>query len=47
MVYRYADVLVELHPGDAMIFDANSIHGHERLFQSPVRRLSVVFNLRI
>ncbi|MGX8013631.1 helix-turn-helix domain-containing protein [Mesorhizobium sp. ORM8.1] len=46
MVYRYADTLVELHPGDTMIFDANSIHGHERLLESPVRHLSVVFNLR-
>lgn len=46
MVYRYADALVELHPGDTMIFDANAIHGHERLLQAPVRHLSVVFNLR-
>ncbi|WP_175525698.1 XRE family transcriptional regulator [Bosea sp. OK403] len=46
MIYRYADTLVELHPGDTMVFDANSIHGHERLLTSPVRHLSVVFNLR-
>lgn len=46
MVYRYADALVELRPGDTLVFDANSIHGHERLLKTPVRYLSVVFNLR-
>lgn len=46
MVYRYADAIVELRPGDTMVFDANSIHGHERLIETPVKYLSVVFNLR-
>lgn len=46
MTYRYGDALVELKPGDTLVFDANSIHGHERLVQAPVRYLSVVFNLR-
>ncbi|MCA1371028.1 helix-turn-helix transcriptional regulator [Bradyrhizobium sp. BRP14] len=46
MVYRYADAVVELRPGDTMVFDANSIHGHEKLLEAPVRYLSVVFNLR-
>jgi transcriptional regulator with XRE-family HTH domain len=46
MVYRYADALVELRPGDTMVFDANSIHGHEKLINAPVKYLSVVFNLR-
>lgn len=46
MVYRYADAIVELRPGDTMVFDANSIHGHERLIEAPVKYLSVVFNLR-
>lgn len=46
MVYRYADAVVELRPGDTMVFDANSIHGHERLIEAPVKYLSVVFNLR-
>lgn len=47
MIYRYADAEVELHPGDTLVFDANSIHGHERLIEAPVRYLSVVFNLRV
>lgn len=46
MAYRYADAVVELRPGDTMVFDANSIHGHERLIDAPVKYLSVVFNLR-
>ena len=46
MVFRYADSVVELRKGDALVFDANSIHGHEQLLTTPVRYLSVVFNLR-
>jgi mannose-6-phosphate isomerase-like protein (cupin superfamily) len=46
MVFRYADSLVELYSGDSLVFDANSIHGHERLLSETVRYLSVVFNLR-
>jgi len=46
MVYRYADTLVELGPGDTMLFDANSVHGHEKLKATPIRFLSVVFTLR-
>lgn len=46
MVYRYADALVDVHPGDTLVFDASSVHGHERILRSPVKFLSVVFNLR-
>jgi hypothetical protein len=46
MVFRYADALVDLSCGDSLVFDANSIHGHERLLTETVRYLSVVFNLR-
>lgn len=46
MVYRYADASMELHPGDTLVFDANFLHGHERLLTPTVRFLSVVFNLR-
>jgi transcriptional regulator with XRE-family HTH domain len=47
MVYRYADASMELRPGDTLVFDANFVHGHERLLTPSVRFLSVVFNLRI
>jgi len=46
MAFRYADAVVDLHSGDSLVFDANSIHGHERLLTETVRYLSVVFNLR-
>ena len=46
MVYRYADASMELRPGDTLVFDANFVHGHERLLTPTVRFLSVVFNLR-
>ena len=46
MIYRYADTLAEVHPGDTLVFDANAVHGHERVLKGPVTFLSVVFNLR-
>ncbi|MDA9433559.1 hypothetical protein XH88_17530 [Bradyrhizobium sp. CCBAU 51627] len=46
MIYRYADAVMELHPGDTLVFDANFVHGHENLLTPTVRILSVVFNLR-
>jgi DNA-binding XRE family transcriptional regulator len=46
MLYRYADNLFEIYEGDTLVFDANAVHGHERVLQGPVTYLSVVFNLR-
>ncbi len=46
MTYRYADRLIELAPGDALLFDATAIHGPEQMRKRPVRCLSAVFNLR-
>lgn len=46
MTFRYSEDLIDLAPGDSVVFDANSVHGHEKLLAGPVRYLSVVFNLR-
>jgi len=46
MTFRYAEDLIDLGPGDSLVFDANGVHGHEKLITGPVRYLSVVFNLR-
>ncbi|SFI10894.1 Transcriptional regulator, contains XRE-family HTH domain [Bradyrhizobium sp. Gha] len=46
MIYRYGDAVMELHHGDTLVFDANFVHGHEKLLTPTVRVLSVVFNLR-
>jgi transcriptional regulator with XRE-family HTH domain len=46
MQYRYADSIVELYPGDSLVFDPNAIHGHERLLETPVEFLSVVVTNR-
>ena len=46
MRYRYADTIVELYPGDTLVFDANAIHGHERLIESPVKFISIVISHR-
>jgi transcriptional regulator with XRE-family HTH domain len=47
MQYRYADTIVELHPGDTLVFDSNAIHGHERLLDSPVKFISIVITHRV
>jgi transcriptional regulator with XRE-family HTH domain len=46
MQYRYADTIVELYPGDTLVFDSNAIHGHERLIETPVRFISIVITHR-
>ena len=46
MTFRYSEDLIDLAPGDSVVFDANTVHGHEKLISGPVRYLSVVFNLR-
>lgn len=46
MRYRYADTSVELYPGDTLVFDANAIHGHEQLIESPVKFISIVISHR-
>jgi len=46
MTYRYGDRTYELHPGDAIVFDATALHGPEVLKKRPIVYLSVVLNLR-
>lgn len=46
MTFRYSEDLIDLAPGDSLVFDANAVHGHEKLLSGPVRYLSAVFNLR-
>ncbi len=46
MRYRYADRLYHLYPGDALLFDANALHGPEAILRRPVVYLSVDVNLR-
>lgn len=46
MTFRYGEDLMDLGPGDSLTFEANTLHGHEKIIQGPVRLLSVIFNLR-
>jgi transcriptional regulator with XRE-family HTH domain len=46
MSYRYADRLIDIGPGDSLLFDATAVHGPEQITAWPVRYLSVVINLR-
>lgn len=46
MRFRYADTIVELYPGDTIVFDASAIHGHEKIIESPVKLISIVFSHR-
>lgn len=44
--YRYASRVVEVAPGDALLFDATAVHGIEAAGESDVSYLSIVFSLR-
>lgn len=42
VVYRHADRLYTLTPGDSLFFDADAPHGPEELVRLPIRFLSVI-----
>ena len=42
VVYRHADRLYPLTPGDSLFFDADAPHGPEELRQLPIRFLSII-----
>ena len=42
VVYRHADRLYPLNPGDSLFFDADAPHGPEELRKLPIRFLSVI-----
>lgn len=46
MKFRYADRMLDVGPGDSLLFDANAVHGAEEILNGPVSLLSVVINLR-
>jgi len=42
VVYRHADKLYPMGPGDSLFFDADAPHGPEELIKLPIRFLSVI-----
>jgi transcriptional regulator with XRE-family HTH domain len=42
VVYRHADKLYPMAPGDSLFFDADAPHGPEELIKLPIRFLSVI-----
>ena len=42
VVYRHADKLFTMRPGDSLFFDADAPHGPEHLVQLPARYLSII-----
>lgn len=42
VVYRHADKLYTMKPGDSLFFDADAPHGPEELVKLPIRFLSVI-----
>jgi transcriptional regulator with XRE-family HTH domain len=42
VVYRHADKLYPMKPGDSLFFDADAPHGPEELVKLPIRFLSVI-----
>ena len=46
VVYRHADRLYTMLPGDSLFFDADAPHGPEELRQMPIRFLSIISYVR-
>ncbi|RYF60055.1 MAG: XRE family transcriptional regulator [Comamonadaceae bacterium] len=44
--YRYGSRMVEVGPGDALLFDGTAVHGIDSAGDSDVSYLSIVFSLR-
>ena len=42
VVYRHADKLYAMEPGDSLFFDADAPHGPEQLIKLPARYLSII-----
>jgi transcriptional regulator with XRE-family HTH domain len=42
VVYRHADQLYQMRPGDSLLFDADAPHGPEKLDALPCRYLSII-----
>jgi quercetin dioxygenase-like cupin family protein len=42
VVYRHGEKTYDMHPGDALFFDAEAPHGPEELRKLPIRYLSVI-----
>lgn len=42
VVYRHADKLYPMKPGDSLFFDADAPHGPEELLKLPIRFLSII-----
>ena len=46
MQYRYSHKVMEIGPGDSLLFDARAMHGAEVLRQEPIKYLSIVCTIR-
>ena len=42
VVYRHADKLYTMRPGDSLFFDADAPHGPEEMRDLPIRFLSII-----
>ncbi len=42
VIYRHADRLYHLRPGDSLLFDSAALHGPERLVVTPMTYLSII-----
>ncbi len=42
VVYRHADKLYPMRPGDSLFFDADAPHGPEEMRKLPIRFLSII-----
>ncbi|MGO1121097.1 helix-turn-helix domain-containing protein [Rhodovibrionaceae bacterium A322] len=47
VTYRHGDELYVLNPGDSLLFDADALHGPEKLNKLPISYLSIISYTRI
>jgi len=46
MVYAHSDKTYRLRPGDSLLFDAEAVHGPEKLIGLPIKFLSIMVSSR-
>ncbi len=42
VLYRHADQVYHLKPGDSLLFDSAALHGPELLIERPMKYLSII-----
>ena len=47
MIYRHAEAIYELRPGDTLLFDSGALHGPQQILVRPTTYLSIIVSDRV